>query len=144
MKVRNILFGILVCSFFLVLNSGVNASDKHERDWEAFSRNLVNAIKSQNKGLQSSAMQQIIVYSDSLNVEESVRELANIYKSDKNDDNVRRLALQALYKIDRKYVADHFRRNIRFESNDQLRQDLIVMIQKYDKDMAFQSALSAQ
>ena len=143
MKVRNILFYILVCSFFLVPNHNVNASDQPIKNWEAFSKNLIMALKSSNEGLQRSAMQQIIVYADQLNVKKGVLELSRIY-SNHEDDGVRRLAMMAMYKIDRKWAVEYLRKNIKFEKSGKLKKDIFAMIEKYDRDLALQSALSSQ
>lgn len=89
-------------------------------DWDAFSKNLATAMKSDNPGLQQSAMCMMIQYGDNLNIKrDTVFDIVRIFRSDENK-NVRLLAMIALYKIEDPWGMDYLKRHNRFESEKRI------------------------
>lgn len=84
---------LLILSSFLF-----GQTPKWETDWDAFSKNLVIAVKSGHPGLQQSAMQRIIQHKDKLDVSEAVYDIGQIFRFDDNPQ-MRRLAMVTLHAI---------------------------------------------
>jgi hypothetical protein len=91
-------------------------ADRKEVDWKAFSKNLVNALQSDNTGLQQSAMQMIIRYGDKLNVKDGLFKVVHIYRRDDNR-SVRLLALGAIAQMNSNWAMYFVKRGIKFESD---------------------------
>lgn len=90
-------------------------------DWEAFSANLSKAIKSDNAGLQQSAMCMVIRYAENLAIpRDAVFEIVRVFRGDKNE-NVRLLALVTLHKVEDPWAMDFLRRHRRFEKEARVR-----------------------
>ncbi|MFC2088097.1 hypothetical protein ACFLSX_00715 [Calditrichota bacterium] len=124
---RQITFLILIVSMFTLVTSTV-AKDKQE-NWEKFSQSLVETIKSQNDGLKQSAMQRIIQYSDKLDVKEAAFDIYNVYRWH-NNDNVRRLALVALYNTKYDWAMNQIVKDIKIEHSPALKRQMIFMVNK--------------
>jgi HEAT repeat protein len=100
-------------------------------DWKAFSKNLVKALASPNEGLQLSAMQQIIRYSEHLNVKAAVIDVMRIYRNHR-DLQVRRLALTALAKTNSNLALGFLRRAIGFEKSPVLKKQIYFILKEHD------------
>jgi len=99
-------------------------------NWDAFSENLVIAIKTGNPGLQQSAMQRIIQYADKLNVEDAVWHIAQIFRFDDNP-RVRRLALVTLFKINSDKAMNYVSSYIKYEHEKCLKKQGCCILQTY-------------
>lgn len=115
----------LLSALFLVFAFSVRAdppnltpppADADETAWTQFGENLVVALKSDNDGLQLSALQHIVVYGDQIDVSDANFELVRLFRDNK-DDRVRMTALNALSKLNNSWVADFLNRTARFESD---------------------------
>jgi hypothetical protein len=104
---------LLILSIAGVLFAQENSK---EVDWKAFSKNLVNALQSDNTGLQQSAMQMIIRYGDKLNVKDGLFKVVHIYRRDQ-DRRVRLLALGAIAQMNSNWAMFFVKRGIKFESD---------------------------
>ncbi len=119
----SILLNLIIVGFFLFRLQAVRAG---EVDWEAFSKNVVKALKSDNTGLQQSAMQMVIKYSSQLNVKDAVFDVMRIYRNDKNQQ-VRRLALVTLTNMDSEWAKGFLKREIQFEGDSEIKKQLIAI-----------------
>jgi len=128
MRFSKLFFSILMC--VLILGSTNAFSQAREVNWEAFSINLVKAIKSGHPGLQQSAMQHIIKYGDLLDVEEAVYDIAQILRFD-DDKQVRRLAMVTLYKIHSDKAMRLLSENIKYEDCDSMKKQCCTIIKTY-------------
>ncbi len=90
--------------------------DADEAAWIQFGENLVVALKSDNDGLQLSALQHIIVYGERIHVSDARFELVRLFRDNK-DERVRMTALNALSKVRDGWVADFLYRSARYESD---------------------------
>lgn len=106
------------------------AESERTVDWEAFSLNLVKAIKSGHPGLQNSAMQQIIRYGDKLNVEDAAWNISRIFRYDDNPQ-VRRLAMLALHAINTDKCVGYLCQNAKYEDNPQIKKQCRFIIYEY-------------
>ena len=124
----------IALAVLFVLSSIVDA---HARkvNWEAFSENLVKAIKSGHPGLQQSAMQRIIRYADSLDIKDAVYPLVQIFRFDDND-KVRRLAMVALAKINTDHAISYLYKYMKFEENVMIRHQCVCIINDYCKSQS--------
>jgi hypothetical protein len=94
-------------------------ADADETAWMHFGENLVMALKTDNDGLRLSALQQIVVYGERLDVRDARFELVRLFR-DHKDERVRMTALNALSKVRDNWVAYFLRRSARFESDPHL------------------------
>ena len=90
--------------------------DADDAAWIQFGENLVVALKSDNDGLQLSALQRIVVYGERIDVSDARFELVRLFRDNK-DERVRMTALNALSKVRDGWVADFLYRSARFESD---------------------------
>ncbi|NOX90560.1 MAG: HEAT repeat domain-containing protein [Calditrichaeota bacterium] len=123
------LLAVVVLSAVFCLASLAQAQN-NKVDWEAFSINLVKAVKSDNPKLQQSAMQHIIKYADKVNVDDAVWTIARIFGFDKNP-SVRRLAMVTLYKINTQKSLSYLQEYLSLEDNQSLKRQGNIMIKEY-------------
>ena len=116
--------------------SGTNEMNANT-DWEVFSKNLVKAVQSDNEGLKVSAMQQIIRYSDNLDVSAAACDIVKIYRNHKND-RVRQLALVTIYKMQNKWAINCLRTAVRYEKSAALQRQMYHIINEFDENLAHQ------
>ena len=122
---------ISVC--FMASNA---SAQEREVDWEAFGKNLVKAIQSNNEGLQRSAMCMIIRYADYLDVKEAKFDIVRVFRSHKNP-KVRQLAMVTLYHMQDAWAMGFLKRNIKFEKNECiLKQNCCIVNDYYAKKEA--------
>lgn len=95
-------------------------------DWEIFSKNLVNALQSENEGLQQSAMQLVIKYDSRLDVKDAVFDVMQVFRNHKNQ-KVRQLALITLTNMNSKWAMGFLKRQIQFEGNPEIRHQLVAI-----------------
>jgi hypothetical protein len=117
---------VLAVCLLLPFSTVSFAGDK-DADWDAFSKNLVKGLASQNHGLKLSAMQQIIKYSDNLQVQAGVLDILRIYRSHP-DLNTRRLALTALSKTNSNMAMGFLRRAFEFEKSPVLKKQIYFIV----------------
>jgi hypothetical protein len=90
--------------------------------WAAFSENLVVALKSDNLGVQCSALQHVAAYGgDRVDVRGARFEVVRLFR-DHPDKRVRMSALAALTQLDDPWVTDFLFRSARFEREPRLAQ----------------------
>lgn len=104
----------------LVLFAAAFAGETAQTDWNAFSKNLVKSLKSDNEGIRLSAMQQVITYADKVNVDDAVFDIVQVYRSHQ-DVKVRQLALTTLHKTNNAWAMDFLKRNLEFEKSPVLK-----------------------
>jgi hypothetical protein len=117
---------ILVMVFFVTDTQ----AKPHKVNWDAFSINLVIALKSNHPGLQESAMQRIIRYSDSLNVDDAVYDIALIFRFDDNPQ-LRRLAMVTLSKINTDHSLGYLCQFMKYEDNPAIKKQCCRVITNY-------------
>lgn len=120
---------VLIIMIIAFLVSSLFAGDR-KVNWDAFSTNLVVAIKSNHQGLQESAMQRIIQYSDSLIVTDAVYDIALVFRFDKNSQ-MRRLAMVTLSKINTDQSLSYLCQYLKYEENPSVRQQCCGIIREY-------------
>lgn len=125
-KSRIIITMLVAC--FVLLSMGQVQANKV--NWEAFSENLVIAIKSGHPGLQNSAMQQIIRYSDSLVIDNAVYPIVQIFRFNDNS-RVRRLAMVALAKVNTDKAISYLYKYMKFEDNVAIKHQCCCIINDY-------------
>ena len=101
-------------------------------DWNVYSKNLVTALKSDNLGLQVSAMQQVIKYKDYINVDRAALDLVRIYRRHK-DDRMRQLALVTLYSAKNDWAMGIIKRDFNFECCPKVKRLMAAMLVEKSK-----------
>lgn len=129
MKYKPKISYVIVSVLSLLLISNIFAESR-KVNWNAFSTNLIVAIKSNHPGLQQSAMQRIIQYADSLNVTDAVYDIALIFRFDKNTQ-MRRLAMVTLSKINTDHSLSYLCEYIKYERNSSIRKQCCSIINEY-------------
>ena len=119
-----------VLVFTLTLSTFAKDSDK---DWKKFSQNLVTTLKSNHDGLKQSAMQRVIQYSDKLDVKDAAFNIYNVYRFEKNE-NLRRLALVALYNTNYNWAMDQIVKELENEQSPILKKQMSFMVNEYFKE----------
>ena len=119
-----------VLIFTLTLSTFAKDSDK---DWKKFSQNLVTTLKSNHDGLKQSAMQRVIQYSDKLDVKDAAFNIYNVYRFEKNE-NLRRLALVALYNTNYNWAMDQIVKELENEQSPILKKQMSFMVNEYFKE----------
>jgi len=123
---KRLMSALLVVLVLLSFNS-IFAQEAKKIDWQAYSTNLVEAIKSSNEGLKLSAMQQVIRSSDSLDVAVARYVVMDMFMSHKNQ-KVRQLALATLIKIDNPLDIGLLELHLKWEKNDDLKKMIKNML----------------
>ena len=121
--------GALIVILILLLSSDIFAGNG-KVNWDAFSTNLVVALKSNHPGLQESAMQRIIRYSDSLEITDGIYDIALIFRFDDNPQ-MRRLAMVTLSKINTDYSLSYLCQYLKYENNQSIRKQCCCIIRDY-------------
>lgn len=115
---------LLLLSFFVLAFAG----DKDKTDWPEFSTQLLEAVKSQNTGIHASAMQQMIQYYDSLDIDAARYDIMDLFlKSD--NQGVRQLALVALHKINNNFDMGYLQLHYPYEKDEVIKNQLASVLQ---------------
>lgn len=119
------LFIILMLGMFSL--SSVQAQTPANVNWEAYSKSLVKALKSDNEGVKLSAMQQVIRYSDHVNVIAARFDVMDMFLEHDNQ-KVRLLALATLHKINNKLDMGLLERQFRFEEDALIQRQIAAVL----------------
>jgi len=101
--------------------------------WDAFSKNLVNALKSDHDGLREAAMRFVIQYGDQVDVKAAVFDVMRIYRNHENQ-NLRRMAVVALGHMNSDWAISFLRLSVEYESSDALRHTLRSVVESRGSD----------
>ena len=121
--------GAFIVILIMLFSSNIFAESR-TINWEAFSTNLIVALKSNHPGLQESAMQRIIRYSDSLEITDAVYDVALIFRFDGNPQ-MRRLAMVTLSKINTDHSLSYLCQYLKYEGNSSIRKQCCCIIRDY-------------
>ncbi len=119
----------LLLALTLIVSVSVSkaAPDTKTANWNTFSKALVQAVQSDNAGVQSSALQHIARYGENLEVDAALFDIVRIYRN-AEDENTRILALMALNKVGNEWTMDFLRRTVRFENNERILKHTIAVV----------------
>jgi len=112
---------------FIFSLTSLSAQEDVKKDWDTYSKELVKSLKSPVEGVQLSAMQRIIQYSDSLKVGKGSKIVWDIFKNNKNQ-KIRQLALVALSKMDNSLYTGKLSLHYRFEENPVIKNQLAFLL----------------
>ena len=121
--------GALIVILIMLFSSQIFAGNGNV-NWDAFSTNLIVALKSDHPGLQESAMQRIIQYSDSLEITGGIYDIALVFRFDHNPQ-MRRLAMVTLSKINTDYSLSYLCQYLKYEDNQSIRKQCCCIIRDY-------------
>ncbi len=115
------------------------AGDQTDK-WQQASRNMVYGLKHGPDGLRQSILQNIIRYSDRLQVNDAVFEVMGIYRHHP-DERVRQLALVALSKMHSNWVIAHLERSVKFEKSPKLRKTICAILHQCKRPVPIDEVL---
>jgi len=99
--------------------------------WKTFSKNLVHAVRMDHDGVKMAAMQYIIRYNDKLDVDEAAVDVARLYRNHE-DDNVRRMAVVALSKMQSAWAMGYLRLSQHYEKTLAVRQTIQAVVAQHE------------
>ncbi len=105
--------------------SNAYASD----EWNTFSDNLVQALRSDNDGLKASAMQMIIKHRGQVWVHDAAYDIYLIFRNHEND-KMRQLALVTLYNMDNKWCISTICDELEYETSPSIRHQIMAIMCK--------------
>ncbi len=129
MKARKNVATFVILVLFIFVAGWAGAAEK--TDWDVFSKNLVKSLKSDNQGVKLSAMQQVIAYAESVNVDDAIFDIVEVYRSHPAL-KVRQLALTTLYKTNNAWAMDFLKRNLEFEKSPVLKAQIYHILNEND------------
>ena len=129
----------------LVITFSFSVANAQTQDvnWEAFSKNLVKALKSDNEGLQLSAMGMIVRYGDQLDVDEAVFDIVRVFRLHDNS-RVRILAMVTLHKMQNEWAMYYLKRNMEFESDECVKKQCCRIVNTYYANLQKQNELKTE
>ena len=113
------IYFITFALLLMIINVTSALATERNVKWDVVSENLVNALQSDNPGLQQSAMRLIIQYANQVDVDEAVFDMMCLYRHS-DDSKVRQLALVTLHKIGDDYAMGFVKRNLQFETDEKI------------------------
>ena len=112
----------------VIASSGFATDAEKAADRKDFSKNIRQALASENKGVQLSAIGHVIHYGDMIDVGSAgAIDIMHIYRND-SDVKVRQFALTALPRVNNELVNGFLRRAVRFEETPVLKRQLQFII----------------
>ena len=112
----------------LVLASVLAFSNTYASDeWNTFSDNLIQALRSDNDGLKASAMQMIVKYPGKLWVHEAAYDIYVIFREHPNE-KMRQLALVTLYKMQNQWFLDSLEDQLSRETSPAIRHQILAIM----------------
>ena len=118
---------LTIFATFLFAFSLIFAATSQATDYDAFSKNLVKALKSENQGLQVSAMQQVIKYGKKVDVKDATLDIVRVYRRS-NDENFRKLALAAINAMESEWALGIVKRDYQFETNPKIKKMMAAVL----------------
>lgn len=98
--------------------------------WQHFSKNLVHALQSDNEGVRQAAMRLVIQHGSQVQVEGAVFDVVRIYRNH-TDDNMRRMAVVTLSKMQDPWAMDFLKRSVSYEKSPVVRQTIQAVLSDY-------------
>jgi hypothetical protein len=130
---QRIFVGLFVALLVCAWTTQAISADKKDQ-WKLASKNMVEGLKTGNDGLKQSIMQNIIRYSDKVDVDEALFDILRIYRDHENE-GMRQLALITLYKMENQWVLSFLERAIKFEKSDKIRKSICAILHECDRSV---------
>jgi hypothetical protein len=124
----------------IIINATSVLATERQVNWDILSENLVNALKSDNPGLQQSAMRLIIQYANHVHVDAAVFNVMRLYRQHDNS-KVRQLALVTLHKIGDAHAMDFIKRNLKYETDEKIIKLSNAVLNNYNGLESFESGV---
>jgi len=129
---KGTIYFIAFALLLMIINTTSAFATERNVNWDVVSENLVNALQSDNPGLQQSAMRLVIQYANQVDVDEAVRNMMSLYRHS-DDSKVRQLALVTLHKIGDDYAMDFVKRNLKYETDEKIIKLSNAMLNNYNE-----------
>ncbi len=109
----------------------ISHSYSPETQLQIFSKNLVNALKSDHEGIKATAMGMVIRYGDQVDVKDAVIDVLRVYREHESE-SMRRLAVVTLGKMNSGMAISYLERAVQFEKSPALKQTMQAVIAAQD------------
>lgn len=96
-------------------------------EWNRFSANLVDALKTGEHSVRNAAMRLVIEYGDRVDVSKAKFDIVRIYR-DGTDVKARRMAVVALGSMEDSWTDDFLQRSARFERSETLKKTILAVL----------------
>ncbi len=101
----------------IVVTMGISQTFSQTVNWKDFSIGIKMALKSQNQGLQESAVCMIVKYGTKLDLGESLEDLVKFYRN-QQAEQIRKLTLLAIYRLDEQKAFDLLAEQLESDQRD--------------------------
>jgi hypothetical protein len=126
---------LLVAMAFSVANAaGPNEKEK-KIDWKSYGENLAWALRSDNIGLQRSALLTIIHKGENIELGKGIYDLMNVYLTHE-DERFRQLALIAIHKTQNDWAMNYLKARYHAEKSKKLKKLMAIILHDYFKPHA--------
>ena len=123
----------LIFLVLVSLSSLAFAGNNENVNWKKFSDNLTKSLKSENIGVRLSAMQLIIRYSDKIDVTDGVFDVMREFRNN-DDQNIRKLALITLYKMNDNWAIEFLKMQHQYEENQDIKNKIEHIVYAYENN----------
>ena len=96
-------------------------------DWQAYGENLSMALRSDNLGLQRSALQTLILKGDKVKLTNGIIDVMNVYLTHEND-GFRQLAIVAMQKVGDEWAMSYLRGRAHLEQSPAVKKTLLTVL----------------
>lgn len=135
MKRLFLLVALPVISFVIVAQATPRQdltppSDKTSAvQWDFFSKNLVNALNSDNEGVRNTAMRLVIQYYGKVDVKDAMITVMGIYNNSKSE-NVRRMAVLTLARMNSNYAMNYLKLSEKYERSEVVQHTIRAILEE--------------
>lgn len=112
--------------------SGAETEKDNRINWKTYGENLSLALRSENLGLQRSALQTIILKGDKIELGSGIVDLMNVYLTHENE-GFRQLALVAIHKTQNEWAIQYLKANRAQEKSKKLRRLIALIVSDYEQ-----------
>ena len=112
----------------------VNKPSLTKAEWKVYGERIEDALGSDHKGLQNSALQLVIAYSDNLDISSTaVVDVMRLYR-DGDTDQIRRMAVVALGQVQSDLAVDYLIRSYQFEKSSSVKKTILAVVNESKKN----------
>jgi hypothetical protein len=130
-----------IVAVFVFALSLISAVDSQAANNDSFNKNLVKALKSDNQGLQVSALQLVVKYGKDIDIKDATLDVVRIYRRS-NNEQFRQLALAAINASQNEWAIGVVARDYQFETNPKIKKMMAAVLSANGKTSG--SQVSAQ
>lgn len=118
-------------TFANTIAANPNNEEKEKKiDWKSYGENLAQALRSDNIGLQRSALLTIIHRGENIELGKGIYDLVNVYIAHE-DERFRQLALVAIHKTKNDWAMNFLKERYHAEKSKKLKKLMAIILNDY-------------